>query len=78
MKLYKKWLLENAPESLALKLTKLAVDKSKYYRRAKKLRDNMAGKHKINPKNAHELNVLQAKMNRIDKILYKYGQKRYQ
>ena len=74
MKLYQKWLLENIPESLALKLTKIAADKSKYYRRAKKIRTKIAGTSKVNPNTAHELNVLQAKINKIDRILYKARQ----
>lgn len=72
MKLYQKWLLEQMPQNV----NNLSVIKMKLQTRANLIRRKMAGKNKINPKNTHELNVIQAKINRIDRILLKMGQNR--
>ena len=71
MKLYEHWfVIHESEEAIAFKITKLMLDKSKYYKRAKKLRNSIAGKSHVNPNVAHELNVVTAKLNKIDKMLF--------
>lgn len=75
MKLYEQWLSDKISQNLDV--NKLTAMKMSLQNRANLIRRKMAGKVKISQHVSHELNVIQAKINKIDRILSKYTQNRY-